>query len=410
VVLQPDGKEYAHLDVPRRRVGSPIRSDFAPGFFGGDPSIFHGKNIIFRVRVTKGKMRFPPDTSFRFEFRKEQTVSAEPDVSNSKLFLPSLKMQDASDVSSGVLHCTEDVEKNVPDIFLSDPVSGRRMNLTRGRTEQSGWSQPWGPIGSPDGKAVVFYQGRRDAGKLKEKIWLLEMDGLKLRQISELSQFTSNFTWSPNSDAFAFPQGKHIAVVNRSDLKMTTIKVFAGWSDEELSRIAWSPDGKWIVCGGKKGSVKLVASDGHTQKSILCQGLDSGSLTWGPGSDKLAVLVDGQLCIISLDGRVLNRYGKASAVDNWSSDGRYIAYETRSGKSRQLLILSVPDGKSVEVGIRGDCYGAVWQPRGQLLAFWHESGLMVVGPDGKNPKLFGKSLRGSTMNPSWLAKKGQVLK
>ena len=67
-----------------------------------------------------------------------------------------------------------------------------------------------------------------------------------------------------------------------------------------------------------------------------------------------------------------------------------------------MQILSVHTKKSVEINATGDCYGGKWQPRGELLTFWHDTGLMVVGPDGKNPKLFGNNYRGSTMSPSWL--------
>ena len=389
------------------RGGQEIQSDrilrpasrVAEGLSGGDPIVFYGKQIVFKLRVTKGKMRFLPGTQFSFEFRKVQTIPAQANIADSALFVESVRMVDVTNLHSGVLHCIDDKTTGVPDIVLSDPESGKRMNLTKGRVAETGWGQPWGPVASPDGKAVVFYQYRHEGDKTLEKIWLLETDGSKLRELPRLSELTYDFTWSPGSDAFAFPKSNSIVVVDRKTLKMTQTTV---WKDQEVERAVWSPDGKWIACGGKNGSFNLVSPDGSTQKRVLCEGLGAQDFVWCPTNETLAVLVNGELSIITLDGNIVKRYCKASAVDNWSSDGRYIAYETRAGDPRQIWILRTADGESVDIDISGDCYGAAWKPHGELLVFWSETGLMSVGPDGKAPKLFGASYHGSTMPPSWL--------
>ncbi len=206
------------------------------------------------------------------------------------------------------------------------------------------------------------------------------------------------------SDAIAYPQGRHIAVVDRKTLTASQITV---WEEEEIGKAAWSPDGKWIACGGKQGSFKLISPDGATQKSIVCRGLDSSSFSWHPNGRTLAGIVNGALSLISLDGVIVKGYGKASSVDGWSPDGRYIAYGFGDGR---LSILSLFDGEVVDVAISGRCYIGVWKPQGELLTFWHDTGLMVVGPDGKDPKLFGSKYHGSTMSPSWLAPERTALR
>jgi len=70
VVIQPDGKEYFRYTIPKEsKKGANIRSDFALGFAGGDPSVFYGKDIIFKFSVNKGKIKFDPKTTYNFEFR-----------------------------------------------------------------------------------------------------------------------------------------------------------------------------------------------------------------------------------------------------------------------------------------------------------------------------------------------------
>ncbi len=75
VVLQPDGKEYFRYTIGGEpQTGQSLRSDFSKNFAGGDPKVFHGKHIVFRFMVDKGKIKFPENPPFRFEFRN--TVKA----------------------------------------------------------------------------------------------------------------------------------------------------------------------------------------------------------------------------------------------------------------------------------------------------------------------------------------------
>jgi len=70
VVLQPDGKEYFRYTIGgKRQTGQSIRSDFSKSFAGGDPKVFYGKHIVFTFTVDKGKIKFPANPPFRFEFK-----------------------------------------------------------------------------------------------------------------------------------------------------------------------------------------------------------------------------------------------------------------------------------------------------------------------------------------------------
>lgn len=108
VVIQPDGKEYFQYDISSRPAGHSIRSDFSPGFAGGDPSVFYGKQIVFQFRVTKGTMKFFPNQSFRFEFRKETKVKGVASVPDSVLYV--------------------DVDENSPTQLVSSSGWGQKAN------------------------------------------------------------------------------------------------------------------------------------------------------------------------------------------------------------------------------------------------------------------------------------------
>lgn len=76
VVLQPDGKEYFKLDVSKTKEGTVCRSDFKPGFAGGDPQVFYNQNVTITFKATKGSLVFDPNWKYFFEFRKEKIVKA----------------------------------------------------------------------------------------------------------------------------------------------------------------------------------------------------------------------------------------------------------------------------------------------------------------------------------------------
>ncbi|MDD5064838.1 MAG: hypothetical protein PHQ35_08805 [Phycisphaerae bacterium] len=76
VVIQPDGKEYFKYDVSKVEEGTVCRSDFKPGFAGGDPRVFYNQNITIIFKVTKGDLVFDPNYKYFFDFRKENRVEA----------------------------------------------------------------------------------------------------------------------------------------------------------------------------------------------------------------------------------------------------------------------------------------------------------------------------------------------
>jgi len=66
VVLRPDGTElYVHDCTGLSPMGN-VRSDFSKEVAGGDPAVFHGKNIRIKLRATTGRLRCFGSGSFAF--------------------------------------------------------------------------------------------------------------------------------------------------------------------------------------------------------------------------------------------------------------------------------------------------------------------------------------------------------
>jgi len=285
----------------------------------------------------------------------------------------------------GVLFVTRDDKTGAADLFLADPTARIRVNLTRGR------SKPWGPVGSPDGRSVYFYSG--------DKCWTLDPDGFIRRRIPGSYGSPWTFAWSPDGKSFAMGHDGKLHVGDRETLEL---KPVADWANAgPFTRPRWSRDGKRIAWAEKR-AIRLVSPDGRQDETLPCEGNNVSNVCWDPAGERLVVVRDWRLVVVTLTGGKEEQHGKASDVDSWSPNGRLIAYETREGGPRKIWILRVADGQSYPVDAPGDCHACVWSPDSKLLAFWCSGKLMVVGTDGKNAKVLGDSLDGSCMAPSWL--------
>ena len=98
---------------------------------------------------------------------------------------------------------------------------------------------------SPDGKTVAYTVGilNKEANKVVNQIWTMNVDGSKQKQITNGSSSSSSPRWSSDGKWLAFTTGGQIWTMkpDGDDRKqVTTISTGAG-------QPVWSPDGKWIA-------------------------------------------------------------------------------------------------------------------------------------------------------------------
>ncbi|MFX0196537.1 MAG: hypothetical protein ACFFCW_10470 [Candidatus Hodarchaeota archaeon] len=315
-----------------------------------------------------------------------------------------------------VLYAGVDQYTRNHDIFAVDPVSETTINLTNGEIRmENGWSQPWEPVGNQH--KVVFRQFRRTGFTYEGRIFVLEVKKgpIKIVQIPEIFDRVCSITWSNDNRTFAFLNQYG---VNSSQNEVVIIK------DKQVeARIPigfygscwakWSPDGKWIAVISRLGEgLLLVSTENYSVTQIPLEGSPSGGgasswFAWGFDSLRLALVLEGILSIIDLEGNALQTFGEAYGVDDWSANGKYISYLTRDPYSwgRQSVVLFLGGSEEVASGYEDENCG-MWSPNSELLAFWAWGewlpSLMVVGPDGKNPKVIGTAHPAGYMSPSWV--------
>jgi Tol biopolymer transport system component len=117
---------------------------------------------------------------------------------------------------------------------------------------------------SPDGERVAFTQ--------PGKQWVAPVSGGRASPAAVGDDVaTAVPSWSPDSSSItylAFSGGRPYAAVARIGSQQPQFLV-PGTAGQCASAPVWSPDGRWIACGGTAGdSVLLVSPDGKQRRSL----------------------------------------------------------------------------------------------------------------------------------------------
>lgn len=163
-----------------------------------------------------------------------------------------------------------------PDILLHDLGSGKRQVLAN----YPGSNMT--PAVSPDGKKVAMILSRSG----NPELWVANLDGTELKQLTRTKQTESSPTWSPDSRTICF-------VSDRSGKNGMYLVSVDGGAPRRLSVVGvgnltepdWSPDGKWIAFTRQAGNFEIcvVPAAGGTAE-ILVTGEDP---SWAPNSRNL---------------------------------------------------------------------------------------------------------------------------
>jgi len=339
-----------------------------------------------------------------------------------------IQLRDSEDLRYGFVYCKEN-DEDVLDLYLCDPFSGLRRNLTRGQVPG-----PWCPSTCPTGRFVSF----RSSGNPREPFSSPRTSSERILGIIDVDAELA-LQWVPVREDFLFgnlsPDGRRLAYGSYQDPEedvdqlvvvdvqthtsdvLTTVKNPNPAQHDRFPLVdpRWSPDGEWIACNHGPGVIRLLSADSKEHRDLSCPGLQMAPLAWSPDGTQLAAIVSGRLSILSVEGKLVRQYGQVqmarewSNPTSWSADGAYLAYETREDQLQAIQILSLSDGQTRTVDFDGLASSPAWAPdRNELVFFGHVAdrrrlSMLVVGMDGRPPRIIEDCSRHGWTEASWLA-------
>ncbi len=230
-----------------------------------------------------------------------------------------------------------------------------------GRTRlTTGFYSTSSPAWSPDGRQLVFNGNKYDP-VVSFAIYRIDVDGMNLTKLIDLTSQVSGMSWSHNGEKIAFGYQSNIYVMNADGTGLSQLTSNSGInSDPE-----WSPDDQLIAFNSERSGrpgIYVMDADGSNQHLLGSASFHEADPTWSPDGAQIAFV------------RVVDTSKSAIIVMDVDGMGEY---ELVSSESSFL-------GGTWGVG------GPSWSPDGQKIAFcyfsFHFTFMGILGADGNDFK------------------------
>lgn len=176
---------------------------------------------------------------------------------------------------------TVDGDLRLGDLFSIRTDGSGEVNLTNDTASIDAW-----PMWSPDGELIAFTKlSGSDAMPQTSDVYVMEIDGSQLRQVSSDSSDGQEPVWSPDGGAIAFTglDGVYLVAVDGANERFVT----------PGSCPSWSPDGNRLVVMSKPDDlledgyapnmyVYVVNADGSGRKKLTQDDVFEHSPVWSP--------------------------------------------------------------------------------------------------------------------------------
>ncbi len=262
-------------------------------------------------------------------------------------------------------------------------------------------------------KQIAFISYRDNTDPSVSDIYLMNIDGSELREITDSSGVITHFSWSPDGQRLVFDSDRdgdaeiYTIKIDGSDLTQLTSNSFYDIDP------AWSPDGTQIAYvaydSGSK-TINLMNVDGSDSQFLV----DGKTPAWSPDGSAIAFdrYEDGIYTIAVGSGKTTRltdstRHGW-DHYPVWSPDGSLILFASNRHQPGDALTESVyvmrADGSGI--GRLSEVWGMpnyAWSPDGQWIVytqgFYSGAELYMMGSQGFNVRPLMEDNLG--LHPLW---------
>ncbi len=128
-------------------------------------------------------------------------------------------------------------------IFIAD-VNGNTPRILVDRSE-SNYGGPWGPVWSPSGNQIAFYE--RVGEGFSNDIFLVDRESKKVSRLTNLETDIRDISWSPSEDLlFSAPHNRR-KEIQRLDLETGELTVLTKGNETDKYDPELSPDGSYLT-------------------------------------------------------------------------------------------------------------------------------------------------------------------
>jgi Tol biopolymer transport system component len=240
------------------------------------------------------------------------------------------------------------------------------------------------------------------------QIYLMNIDGTGLEQLTDLSDGACQPDWSPDGERIVFTSpcrtsreqyaGASIWVMNVDGSDMHPLATAPGGDYDP----AWSPEGDKIAFTSlQRGwpQVFIMNLDGSGRTNLSDNSAHESSPSWSPSGTQLIFVSTrsgiSEVWVMTADGSETQRFSRSADRDDnepsWSPDGTLVVFDQEINGIRHLVATQFGETSSPEVRICPDGPLSVqpmaeprWSPDGRWLTFetWpsgvdHNVGLMT---------------------------------
>jgi TolB protein len=144
------------------------------------------------------------------------------------------------------------------------------------------------PRWSPDGSRIAFRSENETAFGRLGRIFVINVDGTGLRQVSPedptLYYYDDSPTWSPDGSKIAFSRTGLLYVINADGTGLTALP-----AEGVVGSLDWSPDGTRLVYGNQAddGNIFLIDPDGANPVALTATPEYDDQPRWSPDGGRV---------------------------------------------------------------------------------------------------------------------------